>query len=102
LRDARHLEETSNVLALKLEEAKILEKREIHSFVIVDRATVPLGPVYPNLLANLIVAVGLSFLVGTSYAFLLDYLDRRIGREQRASIGPLMADKTSGGGLVGP
>ena len=101
VRDARHLEETSNVLALKLEEARIQEKREIHSFVIVDRASVPLGPAYPNLLTNLIAAVGLSFLVGISYAFVLDYLDRRAGREQMGSMTPLMADKAGGGGLVG-
>ncbi len=78
-RDARHLEETSNLLALRLEEARIQEKREIHSFVIVDRASVPQAPAYPNLLLNVIVATGLSLLVGSSYSLLLEYLHRRRG-----------------------
>lgn len=91
LRDARHLEETSNVLALKLEEARIQEKREIHSFVIVDRAAVPRGPVYPNLLLNIMVAMGLSVLMGICYAFLVDYLERSAGGEGYRSVETLLA-----------
>jgi len=98
LRDARHLEETSNVLALKLEDARIQEKREIHSFVIVDRASVPQAPAYPNLLLNLVVATGLSLLVGTSYALLLDYLQRRTGGGPGA-VEPLLAHGAGGGVL---
>jgi uncharacterized protein involved in exopolysaccharide biosynthesis len=85
-RDARHLEETSNLLALRLEEARIQEKREIHSFVIVDRASVPRAPAYPNLFLNVIVATGLSLLVGSPQPP-LEYLQRRRDSGGRASWG---------------
>ena len=99
LRGVRHLEETSNVLAIKLEEARIQEKREIHSFVIVDRASVPRVPAYPNLLLNLLVATGLSLLVGISYAFVLEYLQRRPSPKQPDSIEPELAGSAGGGTL---
>lgn len=101
-REARHLEETTNVLALKLQEAKIQEKREIHSFVLVDRASAPLNPAYPNLLLNLLVAAGLSVLVGITYAFLLDFLQRRTGIERPGTVDPLVARSDEGGTLSSP
>lgn len=97
VREARHLEETSNILAIKLEEARIQEKREIHSFVIVDRAAVPRSPAYPQLLLNLVVAAGLSVLVGIAYALLLDYLQRRSRMKEASVLDPLLARGAGGG-----
>lgn len=77
LRDVRHLEEAARLLALKLEEAKIQERREVQNFVIVDRAKPSLVPAFPNLALNVILAASFSTFVGLCYAVFLGYIETR-------------------------
>lgn len=75
LRDVRHLEEAARVLALKLEEAKIQERREVQTFVVVDHAKPSPDPVFPNLSLNVILAVSLSAFVGLCFAVFVGYFE---------------------------
>jgi succinoglycan biosynthesis transport protein ExoP len=75
LRDVHHREEAARVLALKLEEAKIQELREVQNFVVVDKAKPSATPASPNMALNVIVAFALSTFVGLCYAIFLGYLE---------------------------
>ncbi len=50
-------------LTLKLEELKFQELQSRNRFVILDEATTPRKPLFPNLIANLLTTLALSFLV---------------------------------------
>lgn len=89
-RTLRHLEETDRVLALKLEDARIQEKREIQTFLVVDRATPSQNPAYPNILLSVPAAGVLGGVAGMFYAMFLGYLK-----------GPTSPNSSvSGGGIV--
>lgn len=76
-RKVRHLEETDRMLALKLEDARIQEKREIQTFLVVDRAVPSKSPAYPNVLASVPAAGALGGVAGLFYAMFLGYLRAR-------------------------
>lgn len=78
-RTLRHLEETDRTLSLKLEDARIQEKREIQTFLVVDRAVPALSPAYPNLLLSIPTAGVLATVAGLFYAMFLGYLKARPG-----------------------
>lgn len=73
-RALHYLEETDRMLALKLEDARIQEKREMETFLVVDRATPPQSPAYPNVLLSVPAATVLGGVVGMFYAMFLGYL----------------------------
>lgn len=81
-RAVKHLEETDRALAQKLEDARIQERREIQTFLVVDRAVPPGAPAYPNILLSVPAAGVLGGAVGIAYAILLGYV--RAGTAGRA------------------
>jgi polysaccharide biosynthesis transport protein len=74
-RTVKHLEETDRMLALKLEDARIQEKRELQTFLVVDRAEPSETPAYPNLLQSVPAAAILGLLAGLLYALALSVLE---------------------------
>ena len=58
------------------EEAVAQERRDLMNIVIVDDATAPDKPVFPNMILNVLVALGLGLVGGTFYAYFTDYLDQ--------------------------
>ncbi len=92
-RTLRHLEETERMLALKLEDARIQEKREIQTFLVVDRAVAAQRPAYPNALLSVPAAGVLAAVAGLFYAMLLGYLEARaaatdVSRGEGRDVGP--------------
>ncbi len=81
-RAVRHLEETDRALALKLEDARIQERREIQTFLVVDRAVSPRRPAYPNVLLAVPAAGVLGTVAGVFYAMVLGYLDGGTSRKR--------------------
>lgn len=79
-RTLRHFEETDRMLALKLEDARIQEKREITTFLVVDRAVPARNPAYPNPLLSVPAAGVLGTVAGVFYAMLFGYLKARRAR----------------------
>ena len=73
-RALRHLEETERMLALKLEDARIQERREIQTFLVVDRASPAEQPSYPNFLLSVPAAGVLGLIAGMFYATFLGYM----------------------------
>lgn len=63
-------------LHVGLEEAAAQEHRALHSIVVVDEATVPDKPIFPDMVLNILVALGLGLVGGIFYALLIDYFDR--------------------------
>lgn len=76
-RTLRHFEETDRMLALKLEDARIQEKREITTFLVVDRAVPARNPAYPNPFLSVPAAGVLGTVAGVFYAMLFGYLKAR-------------------------
>lgn len=76
-RVVRHLEDTDRTLAQKLEDARIQEKREIQTFLVVDRAVAPEHPTYPNALLSVPAAVTLAAVLTSFYSAFLGYFARR-------------------------
>lgn len=70
-RTVRHLEEVDRMLALRREEARIQERREIQTFLVVDRARPAENPAYPNAVLSVPAASILGGVAGVSYAILL-------------------------------
>lgn len=87
-RTVRHREETDRMLALKLEDARIQEKREIQTFLVVDRATPPKSPAYPNVLVSVPAAGVLASAAGMFYALFLGYLKGPTSRKTAGSTEP--------------
>lgn len=81
-RRVRHLEETDRTLSLKAEDARIQEKREVQTFLVVDRAVPAETPAYPNVLLSVPAAGVLGGVAGTFYALLLGYLRNGTGRKK--------------------
>jgi len=75
LREAALQESIYNMLALKLEDAKIQEAYEKQAFVIIDSASVPEKPAFPLLIYNIIAALGFSLVGSIFFCFLLEYID---------------------------
>ena len=69
-------QESIDNLKTAIEEAAAQERRDIENLVIVDRATVPEDPIFPDLLLNILIAAGLGLVAGIFYAYFIDYLDQ--------------------------
>jgi tyrosine-protein kinase Etk/Wzc len=63
-------------------EAQIEAASQIGNIDIVDAAFIPLDPVWPNKLRNLIVGVMVSLILGIALAFLMEHLDRTVKTEE--------------------
>lgn len=83
-----HLEEIDRLLVLKREDARIQEKREIQTFLIVDRARPAGNPAYPNLLLSVPAAGVLGGVAGMCYAMFLAFLKVSPPAEHPASSQP--------------
>ncbi len=66
----------SENLQTGLEEIAAQEQREMKNVIVVDEATPPEVPVFPNLILNLFVALGMGLVGGVFYTYFMDYLDR--------------------------
>lgn len=75
-RTVRHLEETDRMLALKLEDARIQEKRELQTFLVVDRAEPSEFPAYPKPILAVPAAAAFGLLMGILYAVGLGFVTR--------------------------
>lgn len=75
-REAEQYQKLSESLQAGLEEAVAQERRDLASVVVIDKAVPPENPVFPVLLLNLIVALGMGLVGGVFYAYFMDYLDR--------------------------
>lgn len=60
-------------LELTLEELAAQQSHDLKSIVVVDWATPPKTPIFPDPVINVLVAIGLGLVGGIFYAFLLDY-----------------------------
>ncbi|WP_150049847.1 MULTISPECIES: GumC family protein [Methylomonas] len=68
----KHLE----TLQVNLEETMAQERRNINNAVVVDAASLPDRPIFPNLILNIIMSFFLAIIAGIVYAFVLDFVDR--------------------------
>ena len=59
-----------------LAEVSAQEQRDIRNVVVVDPARAPDDPVFPNIILNVLAALGLGLIGGIACAFLLDFLER--------------------------
>lgn len=75
-REVEQYQKLSENLQASLEEANAQERREMASVVVIDKAAPPENPVFPNLILNLVVALGMGLVGGVFYAYFMDYLDR--------------------------
>jgi succinoglycan biosynthesis transport protein ExoP len=75
-REVEQYQRLSETLQATLEEATAQEHREMANVVVIDKATPPETAVFPNLVLNLIVAMGMGLVGGVFYAYFVDYLDR--------------------------
>lgn len=59
-----------------VEELAAQQKRDLENVVVVDAATPAESAIFPNLILNLLVALGMGLVGGIFYAYFIDYLDR--------------------------
>jgi uncharacterized protein involved in exopolysaccharide biosynthesis len=85
VRNVQHLEEIQRTLALRLEDARIQERREIQTFLVVDRAEAAENPAYPSLLVSLPASTVFGGLCGAMFALFLVFLESRDTRGIEAS-----------------
>jgi len=74
--DIEQYQKRLEILQINLEEAMAQERRTINNAIIVDAATIPEKPIFPNMILNMITAFLLAIVVGIVYAYLMDFLDR--------------------------
>jgi len=77
-REAKGLEEIVTQLQSRLKEAEIAEAVEDPSVRLVDAAALPRKPVSPKPVLNLSLAFVLGIVLGTSGAFVREYMDRTV------------------------
>ena len=77
--DAESSRQLYDQLQLKLKESNLAAGLNTASVTVIDEALLPLGPVSPDVRANVLIAAALGLLVGVLSAFILDSLDE-IGR----------------------
>ncbi len=75
-RDVEQYQRQVENLRLALAEALAQEQRELKSIVVVDEASPPEQPIFPNVLLNALVALGLGLVGGVFYAYFIDYVER--------------------------
>jgi uncharacterized protein involved in exopolysaccharide biosynthesis len=68
-------------LEISSKEKKMQAKKNVRMAVVVDEATKPDEPTFPNLNLNIIVAIAVSLIGGIIYAFAIDYTEKT--KEQR-------------------
>ena len=73
--DAQSSRELYDQLQLKLKESNLAAGLNTASVTVIDEALLPLGPVSPDVRANVTIAAGLGLLIGVLGAFLFDSLD---------------------------
>jgi capsular exopolysaccharide synthesis family protein len=73
--DAESSRELYDQLQLKLKESNLAAGLNTASVTVIDEALLPLGPVSPDVQANVMIAAALGLLVGVLSAFILDSLD---------------------------
>jgi uncharacterized protein involved in exopolysaccharide biosynthesis len=61
-------------LRVAIEEAEAQEQRSLMNVVVVDEATPPVKPIFPNFPMNIVVALGLGLVGGIFYAYFMEYL----------------------------
>ncbi|HNW37007.1 MAG TPA: polysaccharide biosynthesis tyrosine autokinase, partial [Candidatus Ozemobacteraceae bacterium] len=71
-----------DVLLSRLREVDVTSTINISNITVIDRAEVPLKPVKPRVLLNLLLAIVFGVLGGTGLAFFVDYLDATIKSPQ--------------------
>jgi len=74
--DRSHYLRLKKLLDQRLLELKVQEKVELNNYIILDKAQVPLGPAFPKLWLNIVLAAIFGIFGGIFYCFLLEYLDR--------------------------
>jgi polysaccharide biosynthesis transport protein len=73
--DAESSRELYDQLQLKLKESNLAAGLNTASVTVIDEALLPLGPVSPDVHANVMIAAALGLLVGVLGSFILDSLD---------------------------
>jgi len=78
--EARRLEETNSLLRAKIDETNITKSMSFGetNLVVISPATTPGGPVQPNKVKNLTIALVLGLVVSIGLALLLNYLDNTV------------------------
>ncbi|MDD2760464.1 MAG: GNVR domain-containing protein [Methylomonas sp.] len=74
--DIEQYKKRQEILLVNLEEALAQERRTINNAIVVDEASLPDNPVFPNTMLNMVTAFLLAIVVGVVYAFLMDFLER--------------------------
>jgi len=77
-RDAKMAEESYLTLASRRQDLKIRENARLNLARVIDRASTPSVPMYPQKQKNMALTLVVGLLLGCSLAFLLEFLDDRI------------------------
>ncbi len=77
-RDLKTNQELYNTLLSKVKEANITDEITRTNLRVVEPAVLPLHPVKPRTLLNLVLSIVLGFLSGVGLAFFLEYLDQTV------------------------
>lgn len=64
----------------KYDEARILEAEKVEDVTVIERASVPSGPIKPNYSFNILIGLFSGLLIGLIMAFVTESLDTTIGR----------------------
>lgn len=93
-RDQKVMSELYLMLLTQYEEARITEGLSVANVQVIDRATLPTAPVYPNRKMNVAIAGLLSVFVGFALALVLEHFDtslRTVEEVERALDLPIIA-----------
>jgi uncharacterized protein involved in exopolysaccharide biosynthesis len=75
-KEVEQYQKLTETLQTSLEEATAQTNRNMESIIVIDKAFPPERAIFPNMILNLIVAMGMGLVGGVFYVYFIDYLDR--------------------------